>query len=422
MQSLPASIDRDATVEGGDAGTELPQGATEMHRFGGRLSGSRHSAASASRPIGFVSSLESLRGIAALMVAAFHARQARLPGGADLLGTADDRGGLLWSTLSHAYIALANGHGAVIFFFVLSGFVLALSLERGPRDAGPSARRFFPARVFRLYPAVISTVLIFAAAFWVFSDALPGLTIDYFRPSSLLRNMLLIDVSINGVMWTLQLEVIAAPLIFATVLLQRRWNTPPVFVLAVVLLLLSFSGTWIHALGYGKAPLGPLYAFVFGILVHSIGWRLVGRTSTRFATVFFMATAVVFFAARPVLGFGSRWSPLVESAASACIILILAYGKPTILSRSLDSSILRMCGKLSYSFYLLHPLTLMLVWNIPMQLAATRSAGIPGVIIALGLAVGSSIAIMPLAWLSWRFIELPGIALGRRLTTSLKGL
>jgi peptidoglycan/LPS O-acetylase OafA/YrhL len=81
-----------------------------------------------------------------------------------------------------------------------------------------------------------------------------------------------------------------------------------------------------------------------------------------------------------------------------------------------------MCGKLSYSFYLLHPLTLILVWNLPMQLAATRSAGIPGVIIALGLAVGSSIAIMPLAWLSWRFIELPGIALGRRLTTSLKGL
>jgi len=422
MQSLPASIDRDATVEGGDAGTELPQGATEMHRFGGRLSGSRHSAASASRPIGFVSSLESLRGIAALMVAAFHARQARLPGGADLLGTADDRGGLLWSTLSHAYIALANGHGAVIFFFVLSGFVLALSLERGPRDAGPSARRFFPARVFRLYPAVISTVLIFATVFWVFGAALPGLTIDYFRPSSLLRNMLLIDVSINGVMWTLQLEVIAAPLIFATVLMQTRWIPHrclcwPQF-LSCSHSLAPGSTLWVTA----KRHSGRFTHLSLGFWsTVSVGdWS--GAPVRDLATVFFMATAVVFFAARPVLGFGSRWSPLVESAASACIILILAYGKPTILSRSLDSSILRMCGKLSYSFYLLHPLTLMLVWNIPMQLAAARSTGIPGVIIALGLAVGSSIAIMPLAWLSWRFIELPGIALGRRLTTSLKGL
>src|ERR1700688_672573 len=84
------------------------------------------------RPSNFFSNLEA-RGIAALMVVLFHigltpyidalGHQQRL-----IVGTAEAS----WS--DYALRIFGNGPGAVIFFFILSGFVLTKVLENGRRD------------------------------------------------------------------------------------------------------------------------------------------------------------------------------------------------------------------------------------------------------------------------------------------------
>src|SRR5436190_7324455 len=77
--------------------------------------------------------IESMRGIAALTVAAMHVTSS-LVEGFPTRGSLDLVGLPLIK-------ALSNGYGAVVAFFVISGFVLARSLDRNF-----SARRFFRGR------------------------------------------------------------------------------------------------------------------------------------------------------------------------------------------------------------------------------------------------------------------------------------
>src|SRR3954469_10518110 len=94
----------------------------------------------------FIPGLESARGLAALTVCLFHASAVRF------------QGEVLVAKHSVAGTFL-NGHGAVILFFVLSGFVLRSSLERkGAQGSCRLALEFFVARVFRLFPVIIATV------------------------------------------------------------------------------------------------------------------------------------------------------------------------------------------------------------------------------------------------------------------------
>ena len=351
------------------------------------------------------------------MVAAFHSAQSRSVENRDLLHDPHDQNHPIWGPASQTYAALCNGAGAVIFFFVLSGFVLSLSLERGPSEIAPAARRFFVRRLFRLYPAVLSTVLLFAALFWIFGVRIPTVPPSCHALVSLLRNMLLLDTNIDGVMWALQLELIAAPMIFAVVFMQRRWGTAPTLLLAVLLIALSFASEWNRILGPSAPPsMGRLYAFLFGVLLHRFGPPLARCLPGRSAAVFFSLMVIIFFVARPIVGKTSQWSALVECFAAAGMIAVLVFCENTDFARPLDAGFFRFYGKLSFSFYLLHPLTLSVLWNNPGTISGLQGRGVPTIVIAFGLFVVSAAAITPVAWLSRTFVELPGIALGRRLS------
>jgi hypothetical protein len=97
----------------------------------------------------FLPRLESLRCVAALTVVGYHVG-GQLSGGL-AYSRFDD---IAWRTIH----ALSNGLGAVVTFFVLSGFVLARSL-----DGNFDPVRFFRNRVFRLFPAAMAVVALFTA-------------------------------------------------------------------------------------------------------------------------------------------------------------------------------------------------------------------------------------------------------------------
>src|SRR5437868_4460916 len=103
----------------------------------------------------FVPSLESARGLAALTVCLFHASELTFQGTVVL-------------AKNTAVGALLNGHGAVVLFFVLSGFVLRSSLEKNVKSGTAAlAADFLIARFFRLFPVIVASVALFLCVAWV---------------------------------------------------------------------------------------------------------------------------------------------------------------------------------------------------------------------------------------------------------------
>ena len=367
--------------------------------------------------IGFVPQLESIRGIGALMVAAVHVSQSRTGEKFSLRSDPRTWSDPVWSGLFWLYSTVFNAWGALIIFFVLSGFVLASSISRGPKDIWPSARHFFIGRIFRLYPAIIFAVLLFCVVFWLTGASLRGVPAAMYQPWTIIRNMMLIEWHIDGVMWSLQVEALAIPLIFAVAIGQQRWGLRFTALAAFLLIACTVTRSYRHLVEHGGF-LTYYYLFVFGIATHRFGPRLIewiGQNRFRW-TMIAITTVALFFLPRAMLGGTSRWARFSEAIVAVNVIAILVYGGKTTLARVLNWPLWRFYGRISYSFYLLHPLTLIVLWAIPNQLSGLLDAGVPAVFIALGLTVLSVLAITPLAWLSWRFVEIPGIAAGRRLS------
>ncbi|HEY4987300.1 MAG TPA: hypothetical protein VII39_11825, partial [Bradyrhizobium sp.] len=81
------------------------------------------------------------------------------------------------------------------------------------------------------------------------------------------------------------------------------------------------------------------------------------------------------------------------------------------LLAALDARIVRFYGQISYSFYLLHPLTFWATGRLTAWLL-NGVDGLPVTVVAVTCILFSVAAITPLAYASWRFVELP--AMNRR--------
>ena len=363
----------------------------------------------------FYPRLEALRGVAALTVAAFHSWQSpwlnSVGQSRNFLSAVD--GGTLVENLGAVVLrVVGNGYGAVVLFFVISGFVLSGSLVRGPQNLATGASRFLNSRLFRIYPAVFATIAIFAAL-----NLATGVSIDGpagYSALGLLRNALLLDTSIDGVMWSLQLELLAIPLIFVVYHGWLRWGAAALAAPFCLLAALSFWKPWTHLIG--GPNLGVIYAFVLGMAAFLVAPRLIERYSPRIVTIVLMGAAALFLASRPVLGYASNWAALAEAIFGAIVVAVLAFGHPRGLATLLDRRLTRFFGRISYSFYLVHPLTLMVIWKVPSLLTAVITIGVPAIVVAAFLFVVSAAAVTPLAFTMYRWVERPGVAAGRKLS------
>lgn len=317
------------------------------------------------------------------------------------------------SYLDAAFRIAGNGHGAVVFFFVLSGFVLMMMLSRQADDLKGSVGPFFIGRVLRIYPAIFSTIAIFAGLF-----LLTGMSLgpaEAYSTMNVIANALLLRTDINGVMWSLQTEMIAAPLIFSLYWFRRRWGAVALLLPALVLIGLSFSKQWSGTPGNGVS-LGNLYSFVVGMIACAYGKKVVGRLPN---SALLLVLAVGGFAfARPLLGWWSNWSVIFETAFAGLIATLIAYGLPLREGRLM--SVARYFGRISFSFYLLHPLALIVLWNMPELLGKAVTAGVPPILLALAAFALSVLVITPLAHIQHVAVELPAVRLGRALTWRLR--
>jgi peptidoglycan/LPS O-acetylase OafA/YrhL len=115
----------------------------------------------------------------------------------------------------------------------------------------------------------------------------------------------------------------------------------------------------------------------------------------------------VLVSARFLLGYGTKLSLLIEGLGSAYLIGALAYGRRTSCHAILRKSWARFLGRISYSFYLYHPLALACFAPIILRwsLDPFVTAGL--------IAVTTIVVTLPISLTSFIAVELPFMRLGR---------
>ncbi len=326
------------------------------------------------RRLGFLPRLESMRGLAALAVVWYH-----------VTGQFIDTN--------------VTGMAPVVMFFVLSGFVLARSLHNDP---SPTA--FFRHRVFRLLPAAAAVVLLLTFLHHRF-----GFYVGYlasFDALNVALNAVMIKSDINGVMWSMTVECFATPLILWSGWMCGRGQIKPLLILVAVLIALSSVGPYVHLLG-GFTNLAPLYAFPVGVLLHHRGRDFAARLTPLGGSIVALAALALFC----FCGLRKQTALIImlECVSAGLLLVLVAFVDSIRLFRLLDAPIVRFYGRISYSFYLLHPI------GLAIALRGLDTASLPAAAAIAATGVTAIAATTAMAWLSWRAVEKPFVALGKRL-------
>jgi peptidoglycan/LPS O-acetylase OafA/YrhL len=256
-----------------------------------------------------------------------------------------------------AETGVSLGFLAVIAFFALSGFLLARSRER------TDVAHFVRNRLLRILPGYWLALVFGAVMALVFGASLRGAT-DYVTSN---LSLLVTGVRgseafggspLNGSLWSLRVEIFAY---MTLALIPRRWLRP--VALGELVLLVPL------ALDRDIADTALLLAFAFGVCAWL--WR------ERIPMIPLVAIPAF------LVGNAAFW-PL---AVIACGYAGLAMARlPWRIERDL-----------SYGMYVL---------AYPVQLAiATASLPLPVMV------AGSFAVVVPLAFLSWTFIEWPALSL-----------
>ena len=338
--------------------------------------------------------------------------------------------------LSWAYAVLFCGGTVppmVLFFFVLSGFVLTSSLMKEVSPTIKTGVAFFGGRIFRILPAVIFTVSVFCLIY--FSLNLRLYAPEVYTVPNIIRSFILFDVRIDGVMWSLQVEWFGTFAIFFAYLIAIYGGRSTVLVLCSILAALSLFDAVIHFATFGGriSRVAYLHTFIFGAIAYHFGatwWAgankwVQGVALATAVVVFFLAMPIAAGTFQPEFGSSSSLGIILQALCAAVAISIMAFGDLRLTM--LDWRITRFYGKISYSFYLLHPVALTVIWahrdptsTMPYVLWKIVEFGVPAPLLAIALAVISVVAVTPLAYLCWRYVETTGIRLGSRFRASLR--
>lgn len=342
----------------------------------------------------FFGRVESLRGLGALAVALVHVGLYTWHG-YPLLPTITNSAPLA-RIFTRAEVHLIPGHAALMLFFVISGFVLRLLLEHGPQNPWTATHHFVVKRVWRVFPIVWFALLLTACVDGPHCAS----------PATWLANALLWDCSLNPTFWALQVEVVMVPAILLLYFAERRWSARLLVAVVVVLSVLSFVKHW--ALTPGLS--GHAFAVLLGMTIPTYGRHLVVTLQRRALYPILGVALLLLEFVSPLCGLYSPWTRLAEGYAAWFLLSAVAY-RPDIRGFAwLDARPLRMFGRISGSFYVLHMLFAHTFFALlkPDDLPALPQLGNWVLFVYLS-------SLTTFAWLSYTFIEAPSIALGKRL-------
>jgi peptidoglycan/LPS O-acetylase OafA/YrhL len=211
--------------------------------------------------------LEGLRGLAALWVAYAHA----------LNGNGLARDYILPIPLNLYFNA---SHGAILIFFVLSGYVIGLTNQKPFSQA--NVVRYLLRRLIRLYPI------------YAISIVLAILVSPYDTWKTIVGNLLFLQVPIaallsgNGVLWTLHYEIV-----YYLIFIAIWYFHPKIKPLVWVTLIVACSG-WFIPTAFPKLISGYAIGWLFWLFGLYLAWKK--HPSTSISKVPLVAYLLVFIA------------------------------------------------------------------------------------------------------------------------------
>jgi peptidoglycan/LPS O-acetylase OafA/YrhL len=286
-----------------------------------------------------IRALTSLRGVSAIWVFLFHLDLERP----------------LFPSVARHWLAIGRGYVAVDLFFVLSGFVLALTW-RGAFVGRPllaTWRDFLLRRVARVMPLNVAIVAALAAFVWLAPARVGQDFVAARDPGAVIANLLLIQdwgfaPSIDKPAWSVSVEMagyLVFPLLLALAWSRRFWSFPAIVGVAAL--------AWLARNGQGIVSQGLLIGdfirgfagFYFGLLCCR-AFR--GGAVPAIAGRFDPAILAAFWAALV-------FSPTDLAAVLLCpaVVLALAFERGPV-ARLLGWGPLHYLGRISYSIYLVH--------------------------------------------------------------------
>lgn len=310
--------------------------------------------------------LDALRAIAALTVFVSHA------------------GPLLYPAFDTLRPIFDLGRWGVLLFFLISGYIIPASLERQG-----TIRVFWIRRLLRILPLYWATI----ALWWLLVAA--GLL----TPAHTAMMTDIMSVQSSAELWSILANATLLPSLFgAPLLLGLFWTLQieELFYLSVATLfrfrLLRFP-VMLATLWIGVALVWPTQILV-GLAVLYTGmlckqWRLKAIAPRTFLVMIVLLALLLAYSARSV-------GELLAGMLGLATFLVALHNHDGRYGRVLPA-----LGRISYSIYLLHPFVLFLIPRFANPL------------LTLGV---WTCALLGVSAITYRLIEQPAIALGRRLS------
>ncbi len=321
------------------------------------------------------------------------------------------------------------GNQAVILFFILSGFVLSLPAINLRAQSYPV---FVTRRIFRIYfPYLAALLLAVLGNMYFVGDPTPcncyrGVWSSHVDWHLVLQHVIFIGNyrtdELNPPIWSLVLEMrisLFFPFLCAIVLrlkaIQALVLAACTSAIAIILINRPMPEPWLETVIY---TMHYATLFVVGIVLA----RERGRISSEFRRlskrsriqIAIFSALLYFYGAYELL---IRLPRFTHDDLDWCGDWITAIGAAGIIVLSLNSRAfsrillwppIHLLGRMSYSVYLLHYIVMMLFLQ-----------SLYGKLPSWLILAGAFVAIFPISWLFYRWIEIPCIDLGRKVSEYL---
>lgn len=326
----------------------------------------------------------------------------------------------------------------VVFFFVLSGFLITYLLLVEKQQGRVHIGRFYLRRILRIWPLYYLVFLLgffvlphfewfhvpvqseafiqnYWGNFWCYALFVPNLAYSLYMAVPNIGQLWSIGVEEQFyILWPLLIGLSKKPLriilVFTALLLAIKaafiigtshMNTPSVLALKKLLAMSKIE----------CMSLGGLGAYA----LHS-GWSkvLAAVLTPQAQWLSLLAIPVLLYFTPAFLQDGVH----LLFGAAFLVIIINAAGNPQSLIKP-ENKVFRMLGNISYGIYMYHLMCVVWVLHLLRSIGfAGKDLGLQGNVLAYTFSVGLSIVV---AYLSYRYFESPFVKMKKKITTVLSG-